>query len=97
MKYYSEKLNKLFDSETELFEKEDAYMKQKAEEEEKKKRAAEEKEAIIKEIDDTAKKLKELIDTYNKDYNGDLHIRLIDRKTISPFVSLFDFLESTLA
>lgn len=89
MKFYSEELDKLFDSEKELKEKEKEFSEKKAKEKaEKDKLAAARKEraqeieqvrAQIKEIEELAQKkreeLNDLLRAFNKDY-GAYHVSL---------------------
>lgn len=75
MKYYSEKLNKLFETEKECVEAESAHEKALAEAEAKKKALAEERASRAKEVEDAykaaleAKKLyNEKLDAFLRDY-----------------------------
>lgn len=80
MKYYSEKTQKLYNSEDELKKAETALIKQEAEE--KAKRETRAKRA--KEVEEAYLKYKKLLESFIKDY-GNFHM------TINEPESLFDF------
>ena len=66
MKFYSEKLNKLFETEKECAEAEDAHEKALAEAEAKKKALAEERASRAKEVEDAYKAVLEAKKLYNE-------------------------------
>lgn len=66
MKFYSEKLNKLFETEKECAEAEDAHEKALVEAEAKKKALAEERASRAKEVEDAYKAVLEAKKIYNK-------------------------------
>lgn len=95
MKWYSEKLNKLFDSEKECVEAEEAHDKAVAEAEEKKKALSEARAARAKEVEaaykaaiDARKEYEEVLHSFVKDY-GSYHTTF---KSSDPFFSLFGWL-----
>ena len=94
MKFYSEKLNKVFDTEQACVEAESAHDKAIAEAEAKKKALVEERATRAKEVEDLykaaveAKKAKkEKLRAFLKDY-GSFHATF---KNVDPFFSLLDW------
>lgn len=95
MKFYSEKLNKLFDSQESCVEAESAHDKQVAEAEAKKKALADERATRAKAVEEAyrnAIKAKQdydkLLQDFLKDY-GSFHATF---KTTDPFFGIFDWL-----
>lgn len=94
MKYFSEKLNKMFDSEDACAEAESAHEKAMAEAEAKKKALADERANRAKEVEDLYKLAVEAKQNYDaklreflKDY-GSFHLTFRD---VDPFFSLLDW------
>ena len=94
MKFYSETLNKLFDSEKECAAAEDKHAKEVAEKEAKQKALADARAARAKEVEDAYKKAIEAKQAYDKilkqfitDF-GSFHCTF---KTTDPFFSLLDW------
>lgn len=94
MKFYSEKLNKLFDTQELCAQAEDAHEKAIAEEEAKKKALTEERATRAKEVEDLYKAAIEAKKAYDeklraflKDY-GSFHATF---KNVDPFFSLLDW------
>ena len=95
MKYYSEKLNKLFDSEKELIKEEKNKEIEKREEEHKQEVLKKERALKAKEVDEAIKNVKEayntaeeLINEFVKTY-GSFHTTISDTLPASVF-NLFD-------
>jgi hypothetical protein len=70
MKYYSETLNKMFDSEKELLQAEDAEEVKKAAEQAHAKQLKETRKARAKAVDDAYKTYHDLLRDFVKDYGG---------------------------
>lgn len=94
MKFYSEKLNKVFDTEQACVEAESAHDKAIAEAEAKKKALVEERATRAKEVEDLYKAAVEAKKAYDeklraflKDY-GSFHATF---KNVDPFFTLFDW------
>ena len=94
MKFYSEKLNKLFDSEKACAEAESAHDKAVAEAEAKKKALADERATRAKKVEELYKQAVEAKKAYDtelqaflKDY-GSFHATF---KTVDPFFGIFDW------
>lgn len=94
MKFYSEKLDKLFDTQELCAEAEEAHEKALAEAENKKLKLAEERANRAKEVEDLYKAAVEAKKAYDeklreflKDY-GSFHATF---KNVDPFFSLFDW------
>ena len=83
MKYFSEKLNKVFDTAKECKEAEVAFDKEEAEKVEKREARA----ARAKEVEDAYKKYQELLQKFIKDY-GSFHM------TINDGTSIFDLFDN---
>lgn len=97
MKYYSEKLNRLFETEKELVEAENIHDKKLAEEKEKKEKAAKERKARAAEIDaareaknEACRRYNELLEAFIQDY-GSYHTTISDSKELD-----LDWLNSDL-
>jgi len=95
MKYFSEKLNKIFDSAEACEEAEVAHDKAIAEAEAKKKALADERATRAKEVEDLYKAAVEAKKAYNialqdflKDY-GSFHFTM---KDVDPFFGVFDWI-----
>lgn len=84
MKYYSETLNKIYDTQEELISAECAYKKKEAEEAERLTKLKAEKEKRLQEIDEAREAYNKLLRNYWKDY-GDYDIG-------SAFHSLFNII-----
>ena len=94
MKFYSEQLNKLYDSQEECAKAEEAHTKAIADAETKKKALAEERTSRAKEVEDAYKAAVEAKKAYDtklreflKDY-GSFHCTF---KDVDPFFSLWDW------
>ena len=94
MKFYSEKLNKLFDTEDACAEAEDAHAKAVAEAEAKKKALADERATRAKEVEELYKAAVEAKKAYDaklqaflKDY-GSFHATF---RNVDPFFTLLDW------
>lgn len=83
MKYYSEKLNKIFDKPEDLKEAERAYAAKEAEEKEKKAKRAKRAQEVEDAYDNYMKLLKEFIEDY-----GSYH--LTKRSVDDDYISLFN-------
>ena len=95
MKFYSEALNRLFDTEKELLEKETLYVKEQKEKKEREKKLIDEKRARANEVTEAYSKVREMQKTYIKlknkfiqDY-GYFHMSYRDIDDI-PYVDIFD-------
>lgn len=94
MKFYSEKLNRLFDSSDECAKAEEAHDKAIAEAEAKKKALADDRASRAKEVEDlykaavdAKKAYDERLQAFLKDY-GSFHATF---KNVDPFFSIFDW------
>ncbi len=94
MKFYSEKLNKMFDTQEACAQAENAHEKAVAEAEAKKKALADERATRAKAVEDLYKQAVEAKQTYDKalqdflkDY-GSFHATF---KTTDPFFGIFDW------
>lgn len=95
MKYYSEKLNALYNSQSELEEAEYAVEKAQKEKEEResklkaeRKARADEIKAALEQVESASKEYYDLVQKFVRDY-GSFHLT-VDEK--SPFTSLFNML-----
>lgn len=95
MKYYSEKLNALYNSQAELEEAEYAVEKAQKEKEEResklkaeRKARADEIKAALEQVESASKEYYDLVQKFVRDY-GSFHLT-VDEK--SPFTSLFNML-----
>ena len=94
MKYFSEKLNKFYDTEKACAEAEEAQEKARVEAEEKKKALAEQRATRAKEVEKAYEAMTEARQNYNKVLNdflkdyGSFHATFTNT---SPFFSFFDW------
>jgi len=94
MKYFSEKLNKVFDTEKACVEAEDAHDKEVAEKEAKQKALTEERATRAKNVEDLYKQAVEAKAAYDKELRaflddyGSFHCTL---KNVDPFFGFFDW------
>ena len=94
MKYFSEKLNKLFDSQEACVEAENAHEKAVAEAEAKKKALADERANRAKKVEELYKQAVEAKKAYDKELSaflkdyGSFHATF---KTVDPFFGIFDW------
>lgn len=95
MKFYSETLKRLFETEAECKEKESLYLKEQEEKKEREKKLTDEKRARAHEVSEAYSKVREMQKTYIKlknkfiqDY-GYFHMSYRDIDDI-PYVDIFD-------
>ena len=94
MKYYSDKLGKLFDTPEQCDEAEKTHDKAIAEAEAKKKALADERATRAKEVEEAYKKAVEAKKAYDKilqDFLNDYHTFHATFKTTDPFFSFLDW------
>ena len=99
MKYFSEKLNKVFESEKECVEAENKFELAKQEKEEKEKRLTQERkeraheiEAQYKKIMDDRKEYRKMVDDFIRDY-GSFHCTFKSNEPVFSDMDLFDLLK----
>jgi len=99
MKYFSEKLNKVFESEEECVEAENKFELAKQEKEEKERQLAETRKERAHEIEDAWKKVVDdrkeymkLVDNFVKDY-GSFHYTFRSQEPVFADMDFFDLLK----
>lgn len=99
MKYFSEKLNKVFESEQECVEAENKFELAKQEKEEKEKRLTQERKERAHEIEEQYKKImddrkeyRKLVDDFIRDY-GSFHCTFKSNEPVFSDMDLFDLLK----
>ena len=90
MKFYSEKLNKLFDSTESLEAEEKSVAEKKAQEEKRQERLKSERKARAKEIEDKQAELQKLMNSFLQDY-GTYHFNISFGSPFSIFDTIFRF------
>lgn len=99
MKYFSEKLNKVFESEEECVEAENKFELAKQEKEEKEKRLTQERKERAHEIEEQYKKImddrkeyRKMVDDFIRDY-GSFHCTFKSNEPVFSDMDLFDLLK----
>lgn len=99
MKYFSEKLNKVFESEKECVEAENKFELAKQEKEEKEKRLTQERKERAREIEEQYKKImddrkeyRRLVDDFIRDY-GSFHCTFKSSEPVFSDMDFFDLLK----
>lgn len=99
MKYFSEKLNKVFESEKECVEAENKFELAKQEKEEKEKRLTQERKERAHEIEEQYKKImddrkeyRKMVDDFIRDY-GSFHCTFKSNEPVFSDMDLFDLLK----
>lgn len=99
MKYFSEKLNKVFESEQECVEAENKFELAKQEKEEKEKRLTQERKERAHEIEEQYKKImddrkeyRKMVDDFIRDY-GSFHCTFKSNEPVFSDMDLFDLLK----
>ena len=99
MKYFSEKLNKVFESEEECVEAENKFELAKQEKEEKEKRLTQERKERAHEIEEQYKKImddrkeyRKMVDDFIRDY-GSFHCTFKNNEPVFSDMDLFDLLK----